>query len=129
MATGTKDFYEKKDVAAQGYTAAPFGGVNKNLEGAFATQDCACVFVSTKNIVGLMCDILHCLKQESCSLKILTFDYIQQGLWPLLNILFRIHNLALFEATLSLSTELLRQDCFANSLKEQNKVVIGNVQL
>ena len=129
LATETKYFYEKKDVTTQGYTAAPFGGVNENLDGAFATQESACFFESPKNIVGLMCDILHYLQMECCSLKILTFDYIQQGLWPLLNFLFRIHNLTLFEATLSLSTELLRQDCFANSLKEQNKVVIATFAL
>ena len=51
LATETKYFYEKKDVTTQGYTAAPFGGVNENLDGAFATQESACFFESPKNML------------------------------------------------------------------------------
>ena len=116
--------YEKN---VKNFTVARFGG-NFEMNDAFSTADCACIFLECKvglpkNLVNLMCDLLHYLKNECCSLKILTFDLIQQGLWPLLNIILRIPNQTLFGATIGLCSELLHQNCFAISPREQNKVV------
>ena len=124
LASGAKDMYEKKEVKE--FTAASFGeGSNENLPAgnAFSIAGAACVFPGPKKVIQLMSDLLNYLKKESGSLKILTFDYVQQGLWPLLAIILRIPNQTLYEATLALSSELLRQDCFAISPNEQNRVV------
>ena len=89
----------------------------------FCTKNCPFLFEDTGEVVLTICDVLKYLKKECSALNFTSFELVQHGLWPMLNILLNLGNMSIMESTLEVMDELLNRNCLVKAPKELYKLM------
>ena len=123
LAGAAKELSSKEGSKSNQSKVSPFGMEDEETDDMFTTKNCPFLFGGIGEIVHTICDLLKCLRKECDALNFTSFDLVQHGLWPLLNILLNFGNMTLMESTIEMMDELLHRHCLVRAPKELHKLM------